>query len=715
MPTSLNLTRLSDHQLLVSARELACQERILNIQIIDHLTEIAARGLHLRHGYSSLFAYAVKELGFSEGAAHYRIQAKKLCADYPEVKQQLEEGTLTLTGAGQLQSAFERHARRQRQRAREERRRESSGVSAAGGAGGVSGLGGPDGAGAAGETTVAAEGAEAGTGATGAGGAAAATGDAEAPGTAGAAETPLSESVKRDLIEQAQGKTTRQIGELIAAVDPELVRSRDRLRPLGGDRWEIKAVIDGECQRGLEELRHLLSHVNPAMEYGELLQRLVADGLVKYDPARRPVRVRQPKNGSAAPPAADGLVDGDPSRRYARVRPQPGSPAATSGVPGSQAALDAQPSGDPHRSVHQPKTAAVAVAPARPTNSESPRHEARPERSSKPQQSPGQGVAAIVTADSETADTHRDRAEFAPAPGTADRDAHQAAPPVEIDRGRTWAQKSDDPQPSSGPHRSVHQPNAAAAAPARPANAKSPRRGAPPEPSSERRQSPGQGVAATVAADSESAGAHRDCAEFAPAPPAPGTAQRGPLYAASPAGTADRSLHQAAPPAGTADRSLHQAAPPAGTADRSLHQAAPPAGTADRSLHQGASPIATVDRGPHQAAPGAEIDRGRTWAPKSDDAQAAGSLRMTRRRARATITRTIPAAVKRHIWLRDRGRCTYRDPESGRCCGSRHLVQIDHVQPYAMGGSASAENLRLLCSAHNRDRATEKRRTRPAH
>ena len=120
MPTTLNLARLSDHQLLASARELARQERILNLQIIDHLTEIAARGLHLRHGYSSLFAYAVKELGFSEGAAHYRIQAKKLCADYPEVKQQLEEGTLTLTGAGQLQSAFERHARRQRQRARNE-------------------------------------------------------------------------------------------------------------------------------------------------------------------------------------------------------------------------------------------------------------------------------------------------------------------------------------------------------------------------------------------------------------------------------------------------------------------------------------------------------------------------------------------------------------------------------------------------------------------
>ena len=415
-----------------------------------------------------------------------------------------------------------------------ERRREASGVS------------GPDGPG---EAAVAAEGGEAGAsgeagtgaeagaaaGAPGAAGEAGASGAGGEAAGAGAAEAPLSESVKRELIEQAQGKTTRQISELIAAVDPELVRSRDRLRPLGGDRWELKAVIDGECQRGLEELRHLLSHVNPAIEYEELLQRLVADGLAKYDPARRPARVRRPKSGSAAPPAA------------------------------------------------------------------------------------------------------------------------------EINRGRTWAPKSDDPQPSSGRHgsvRSVHQPKPATAAPAEPTNSESPRPAAPPERSSEPRQSPSEGVAATVAADSETTATHRDRAAFAPPPPTPGTADRGP------------------------------------------HHAAPAMGS--------------VDRPRHDATPAAEINRGRTWAPKSDDPQPAGSHRATLGRARATIARTIPAAVKRHIWLRDRGRCTYRDPESGRCCGSRHLVQIDHVQPYAMGGSASAENLRLLCFAHNRDRATEQRRTRPA-
>ena len=66
--------------------------------------------------------------------------------------------------------------------------------------------------------------------------------------------------------------------------------------------------------------------------------------------------------------------------------------------------------------------------------------------------------------------------------------------------------------------------------------------------------------------------------------------------------------------------------------------------------------------------------------------------------------RAIPAAVKREVWRRDRGRCRYVDRTSGRRCGSQHLLQIDHVVPYALGGAAEANNLRLLCAAHHRYR-----------
>ena len=66
--------------------------------------------------------------------------------------------------------------------------------------------------------------------------------------------------------------------------------------------------------------------------------------------------------------------------------------------------------------------------------------------------------------------------------------------------------------------------------------------------------------------------------------------------------------------------------------------------------------------------------------------------------------RAIPAAVKRQVWERDQGRCSYVDRDSGRRCGSRYLLQVDHVFPYALGGSAEPDNLRLLCAAHHRHR-----------
>ena len=66
--------------------------------------------------------------------------------------------------------------------------------------------------------------------------------------------------------------------------------------------------------------------------------------------------------------------------------------------------------------------------------------------------------------------------------------------------------------------------------------------------------------------------------------------------------------------------------------------------------------------------------------------------------------RAIPAVVKRAVWRRDQGRCSYVDRTSGRRCGSQHLLQIDHVVPYARGGAAEPNNLRLLSAAHHRHR-----------
>jgi len=63
--------------------------------------------------------------------------------------------------------------------------------------------------------------------------------------------------------------------------------------------------------------------------------------------------------------------------------------------------------------------------------------------------------------------------------------------------------------------------------------------------------------------------------------------------------------------------------------------------------------------------------------------------------------RFIPAKIKNYIWSRDEGKCTYRNGESGKVCGSRFQIQIDHRIPVAKGGQSNSENLRLVCRQHN--------------
>ena len=72
----------------------------------------------------------------------------------------------------------------------------------------------------------------------------------------------------------------------------------------------------------------------------------------------------------------------------------------------------------------------------------------------------------------------------------------------------------------------------------------------------------------------------------------------------------------------------------------------------------------------------------------------------TDRNGLAARTRYVAADVKRAVWGRDAGQCTFCSA-SGRRCSERRFVQIDHVHPYAVGGGATVDNLRLRCRAHN--------------
>ena len=66
----------------------------------------------------------------------------------------------------------------------------------------------------------------------------------------------------------------------------------------------------------------------------------------------------------------------------------------------------------------------------------------------------------------------------------------------------------------------------------------------------------------------------------------------------------------------------------------------------------------------------------------------------------STAPRTIPAHVRRAVWRRDRGQCTFTS-DAGHRCTERTRLEFDHVVEVARGGTASVEGIRLRCRAHN--------------
>ena len=460
---------LPDQVLLERTRMLARHEQALQLCVLDHLREIEARRLYLRLGYSSLFDYTVRELHYTEAAAWRRIKAMRLCRETRGVRAWLQDGSLNLSNAALLQNSFERWDRS---------------------AGGRTAAGSP----------------RAGTSAAPRAGSA----PSATPGeTEGSPSPVLDAHARKQLVEQAVGKSTRQVQQMLAEVDPEAAAPAERLRALGDGRWELRAVIDAECQRGLQQLRELLSHVDPHLTVGQLVGRMVREGLDRYDPSRPPRRKRRKSD-----PAGDECSAETAEREKADC-------VAAAVVNPRRAEKSAAPTTSPSATKRSAKPTAAGTSPAA-TPAGGGSGEASPKRR--------------------------------PPPVSRTSAAKRGAPPA--DRGRTAG-----------------------------------------------------GAAATE-----------------------------PTSAAK-------------------------------------------------------SRVATGSSIPERRAGAGEL-------PSVE-------------KPRGSSGRSIPAAVKREVWRRDQGCCTFVDRDSGRRCGSRFFLEMDHIVPVAVGGGAEPGNLVLRCAAHHRYRHQRRQRSAP--
>jgi 5-methylcytosine-specific restriction endonuclease McrA len=69
--------------------------------------------------------------------------------------------------------------------------------------------------------------------------------------------------------------------------------------------------------------------------------------------------------------------------------------------------------------------------------------------------------------------------------------------------------------------------------------------------------------------------------------------------------------------------------------------------------------------------------------------------------------RYIPAQLKAQVYKRDQGQCAFTT-DDGLRCECRADLEYDHIVPLAQGGRTTADNLRLLCAAHNQYEADRK-------
>ncbi|OYZ23873.1 MAG: hypothetical protein B7Y39_03165 [Bdellovibrio sp. 28-41-41] len=102
----MSLQKVTNQNLDANLKSLVASEREILAEILIHIVEVERRKLYLKLGFSSLFDYLTKSIGYANGSAQRRIDAARLSFDVPEVIDKLESGEINLAQVSLLQKSI---------------------------------------------------------------------------------------------------------------------------------------------------------------------------------------------------------------------------------------------------------------------------------------------------------------------------------------------------------------------------------------------------------------------------------------------------------------------------------------------------------------------------------------------------------------------------------------------------------------------------------
>lgn len=109
------ICKLVDNELISEFKRLVTLEKKTTAEILLFLKEIESRKLFLELGHTSLFSYLTKGLGYSESSALRRINAARLLEAVPEIKNEIESGTLNLMQVSMVAGALKQKEKEQKE------------------------------------------------------------------------------------------------------------------------------------------------------------------------------------------------------------------------------------------------------------------------------------------------------------------------------------------------------------------------------------------------------------------------------------------------------------------------------------------------------------------------------------------------------------------------------------------------------------------------